>query len=107
MGGAGDWEALENGSAGGWEALENGRRWRLEGAGDWEAWENGRRWRLGKAPENFALQPPALAGGTEKGGTLSRVGSRVSDWLESARLLSDECHRCVIGVSHVQLAPCI
>jgi hypothetical protein len=77
--------------------MENGRRWRLEGAGDWEALENGRRWRLGKAPENFVLQPPTMPGGTEKGGTLSRVGSRVSD----------ECHRCVIGVSHVQLVPCI
>ena len=43
MGGAGDWEALEDGrrwrmgGAGGWEALEDGRRWRLGGAGDWEA----------------------------------------------------------------------
>jgi hypothetical protein len=64
--------------AGEWQSPENGSRWRMAVAGEWQALENGRRWRILGAGEGKGLQPPTLLGGTEKGGTLSRVGSRGS-----------------------------
>ena len=35
--------------AGEWQALENGSRWRMAVAGEWQSLENGSRWRLGVA----------------------------------------------------------
>jgi hypothetical protein len=40
--------------AGEWEALENGSRWRMGVAGEWELLENGSRWRIGVAGEWYA-----------------------------------------------------
>jgi hypothetical protein len=48
------------------QTLENIGRWRMAGAGE------------GKGLEDFVLQPPTLPEGTEKGETLSQVGSRAS-----------------------------
>jgi hypothetical protein len=69
MVGAGEWEALGNGSRwrmGGareWQALENGRRWRMAGAGEWQA--------LGISCSSPLLQPLLRQEGPKKAGKRS------------------------------------